>query len=192
VSVVISHCHLRSSLLDPKIDKMFSFHRILLTFFAMLVSTSYCQTLQEFQVPAFTGFSPSGRPGSTGYCRVGVAITDMADGSETECHSTYTCYETDEPVIKIPDATHPTPCDDESFQFYFPENYWIGNFSIHVTHSYEGPGGEAIVNAGASNLLSYENYSREQGYFFICGASGVCSASFQNVTSPIVLPFEAT
>jgi hypothetical protein len=170
---------------------MFSSDRML-EILMLLVSIGQCQTLAEFQVPAFTAFSPSGRPGGSGYCHVAIAITDIATNSATECHATYTCYEAEEPVIEIPDATHPVPCDDDSFQFYFPENYWIGNFSIHVTHSYDEPEGGTITNSGTSNLLSYENYSREQGYFMICGASGVCSASFQNETNPIVIPFDST
>ncbi|KXJ84958.1 hypothetical protein Micbo1qcDRAFT_210312 [Microdochium bolleyi] len=140
----------------------------------------------EFHVPKFSAFSPSGRPGSSGYCQMEFTIVDVATLTQTECQPVFTCHQVDgETFLPFPDAAAPVTCEDNTFRVHLQDYAHVGNFRLHIEHTNSA----SATSAGLSNVISYDNYSRADGYVFICGAGGVCESRFDNESIPIVVPF---
>lgn len=68
-----------------------------------------------------------------------------------------------------------------------PEYSSIEAFTLHVNHTFDDGTG-SVTHSGLTKEINRDNYP--DGYAFICGASGVCNAYFQNATNPIVVAFE--
>ncbi|ORY67159.1 uncharacterized protein BCR38DRAFT_407166 [Pseudomassariella vexata] len=160
---------------------------------AVAALVSQASEPQEFHIPLINVIHPSGRPGQSTYCTVRINATDASTNTSAQCNAKFgpcvgsSSTDDPEPEIPYPNATHPEPCDDPSFRFYFPTYQSIGNFSVHITHAYEDASGEEATHEGETETVTRDNYP--DGYLYVCGGSGVCSATFYNDDNPIVLPF---
>ncbi|KAK7923984.1 hypothetical protein PG985_006038 [Apiospora marii] len=140
---------------------------------------------QALLIPYVYSFSPSGRPGP-------VNVTDAATSDETQCQVQYgPCAWSGErpPEVPKPDAPSPAKCQNEDFTFWFSKFDSMRNFSLEITHIYhDKDSGSDVVHIGDSGWINAD-LTRDRGYSFVCGGSGVCSMSFRNQTDPLVASF---
>jgi hypothetical protein len=109
--------------------------------------------------------------------------------ANTNCHISYgPCVSNGNDTVKpLPTKDDPVVCDDSDFSFYVLDYTNIAGYTLHVSHTYKD-GAKWGTHSGQTKKINRDNYPN--GYVYNCGASGVCSAYFQNVLDPIVVPFE--
>ncbi|KAK8138346.1 hypothetical protein PG984_001726 [Apiospora sp. TS-2023a] len=121
-----------------------------------------------------------------------VNVTDAATNDGTQCQVQYgPCAYSGErpPEMPQPDASKPAKCQDEDFQFWFSKFDSMRNFSLEITHIYhDKETGSDVVHTGDSGWIN-SDLTRDRGYSFACGGSGVCGMGFLNETDPLVASF---
>ncbi|KAK6842226.1 hypothetical protein PG987_003086 [Apiospora arundinis] len=160
---------------------------------AISIPRGVIEAKQAFIIPFVASHSPSGRPGNAPYCRLTFNVTDAATNEDTQCKTEYgPCAWSGErpPDVPKPDAAKPAKCQNEDFKFWFSEYGSINNFSVGIAHTYHDKHtGSDVVHTSDSGWINYE-LTRDRGYSYTCGASGVCNMQFYNTTDPLVANFK--
>ncbi|KAK8082355.1 hypothetical protein PG996_001136 [Apiospora saccharicola] len=159
---------------------------------ALSVPRKVDEARQALLIPYVSSYSPSGRPGNWPYCQITFNVTDAATNDGTQCQVQYgPCAYSGErpPEMPKPDASKPAKCQDEDFQFWFSKFDSMRNFSLEITHIYhDKDNGSDVVHTGDSGWIN-SDLTRDRGYSFACGGSGVCGMGFLNETDPLVVSF---